>query len=462
MFEVLDVIIAPDEISAGDFWREQKFVQLPDVSAIRPKSYTTLVNSDSLKGKRIGVPRVYIGHDEAGSKHVETRQSVLELWARAKIDLESLGVTIVETDFPVVTNYETETFPGQRNNVPGVPDEWNNTERGVMVAYAWDDYLKQNNDSSISSLTHVDPGLINPAKPPDHPQVKYSEPANAVAYASIPDFIAARNKSDGTTTSILDIPGVGQALKALEATRKRDFENWLLKHNLDAVVFPANGDVGRADADINDDSARHAWTNGVKYSNGNRALRHLGIPTVTVTMGRMSDTGMPVGLTFAGAAYNDNELLKYAYAYEQKSQRREPPPLAPSLASDINSLGKTADLTRGGTSRPTVNVKSTSISAGSGESFLSAEIVRVRVAYNITASPDAGISNTTATVDGNDVLVHFDPVTGDWFVDTEVPKPSRPMWEDRVMDVKLAMEKIMVVLIVKTVQGVVSGIMTLL
>ena len=70
---------------------------------------------------------------------------------------------------------------------------------------------------------------------------------------------------------------------------------------LDAVVFPAVADVGPADADVNEESAVAAWRNGVWVANGNLAIRHLGIPTVTVPMGTMADIGMPVGLTFAGA-----------------------------------------------------------------------------------------------------------------------------------------------------------------
>ena len=78
---------------------------------------------------------------------------------------------------------------------------------------------------------------------------------------------------------------------------------------LDAVVFPAVADVGPADMDVNPASADLGWRNGVWVANGNLAIRHLGIPTVTVPMGTMADIGMPVGLTFAGRAYDDVALL---------------------------------------------------------------------------------------------------------------------------------------------------------
>ena len=65
---------------------------------------------------------------------------------------------------------------------------------------------------------------------------------------------------------------------------------------------------------------------GVFFSNGNYALRQLGIPSVTVAMGRMDDIGMPVGLTFAGSAYDDVALLRYGYAFEQGGPKLRPVP----------------------------------------------------------------------------------------------------------------------------------------
>jgi amidase len=102
---------------------------------------------------------------------------------------------------------------------------------------------------------------------------------------------------------------------------------------LDAVLFPTNADVGPADADINPVSADIAWSNGVWVANGNLAIRHLGVPTVTVPMGIMADIGMPVGLTFAGRAYDDSNLLRLASAFEATGSKRQVPPRTPPLAA---------------------------------------------------------------------------------------------------------------------------------
>lgn len=102
---------------------------------------------------------------------------------------------------------------------------------------------------------------------------------------------------------------------------------------LDAVLFPTVADVAPADADVNPVSADIAWSNGVWVANGNLAIRHLGVPTVTVPMGVMADIGMPVGLTFAGRAYDDSALLRFASAFEAIGSQRQIPPRTPPLSS---------------------------------------------------------------------------------------------------------------------------------
>ena len=109
----------------------------------------------------------------------------------------------------------------------------------------------------------------------------------------------------------------------------------LAMRDCDAVIhLAAVADVGPADMDVNPASADLGWRNGVWIANGNLAMRHLGIPSVTVPMGLMDDIGMPVGLTFCGRAYSDTALLQLAAAFEATAQRRAAPPRTPRLTSD--------------------------------------------------------------------------------------------------------------------------------
>jgi hypothetical protein len=158
---------------------------------------------------------------------------------------------------------------------------------------------------------------------------RYMEHKNFINYPGLVELCKQRNDK-----SIWEIDGLAEALPALEAQRKRDLEDWMDAEGIDVVVFPANGDVGKADLEYNDESAKHALQNGVKYSNGNRAIRHMGVPTVSVPMGLMATTSMPVNLTFAGKHGQDSELLKYACAFEAATKRRTRPPVTPQLPSD--------------------------------------------------------------------------------------------------------------------------------
>lgn len=330
MLAVLDVLSQPDLATQGDFWREQTIVTLPKV--VLPKDgLISLRDKGSLEGKTLAVPKMYIGGKDSSprAKHPFVSEEVERLWGRARTDLEALGAIVIETDFPLVTNYEDDST-GRHNNVTGAPADWNIKERSDIISYAWDDFLIQNKDRNYASFADVRPEFIFPL-PENFIPNQFAEIKNLIDYPALVRFIKEGRRHDKT---IFEIEGMAAVLKALEAQRKRDLEDWMDVNGFDAVVFPASGDVGRADLEENVESAQHALQNGVKYSNGNRAIRHLGVPTVSVTMGTMEVKKMPVNLTICGKAGSDADLLRYAYAYEQQSQRRTAPPLVPALPSD--------------------------------------------------------------------------------------------------------------------------------
>ena len=337
LLEVLDVIVADDTETRGDFWRVQPWISVPPASEVRPSSYRFLAGDGSaLKGKRFGVPRMYINQDpDAGTaaspgiggptgQRIETRPSVIALWEAARRDLESAGAEVVEVDFPVVSNYEGDRPGAPTIGTRGlVSPEYLKREIVVLSAWAWNDFLQANGDPKLNSLADVDGATIFPAP----------EGALPDRYAGFDDDIAEypafmREHGAGPMT---DIPQLEAGLRGLVETRRVDLHEWMDENGLDAVIFPAAADVGPADSDRNVASADLAWRNGVWVSNGNLVPRHLGIPTVTVPMGLLSDIGMPVGLTFAGRAYSDNDLLRLAAAFEATGSRRMPPPRTPAL-----------------------------------------------------------------------------------------------------------------------------------
>ncbi|MBN9630083.1 MAG: amidase [Actinobacteria bacterium] len=340
LLEVLDVIVADDTETRGDFWRAQPWVPIPRASQLRPASYPALASAaagTALAGKRIAVPRMYINRDEeAGTaehggiggptgRRIETRASVIDLWEAARRDLEAAGAEVVETDFPVVSNYE-----GDRPGAPTiatrglVSPEYLRREIIDLSAWAWDDFLAANGDPALDTLADVDGARIFPAPEGALPD-RYDGFDDDIA--EYPGWVRAH---PGTTLTA--IPELADGLRGLEETRRVDLEEWMDALGVDAVVFPASADVGPADMDVNPASADLGWRNGVWVANGNLVPRHLGIPTVTVPMGTMADIGMPVGLTFAGRAYDDTALLTLAAAFEATGRRRTEPPRTPRLA----------------------------------------------------------------------------------------------------------------------------------
>lgn len=339
LLEVLDVVVADDPDTRGDLWRLQPWVPIPKSSEVRPQSYAALAaNSEALKGKKFGIARMYINADpEAGTseapgiggptgQRINTRPSVIGLWEQARKALEDAGAEVLDVDFPLVSNCE-----GDR---PGAPTVFN---RGIvskeflhhelwdLTAWAFDDFLQANGDPKLNRLVDVDGPQIFPHDPGTLPN------REGDLAAGMDEYVRMAERGITPWDQISTVP---DGLRGLEKTRKIDLEDWMDRLGLDAVLFPTVADVGPANADVDPQSADIAWSNGVWVANGNLAIRHLGVPTVTVPMGVMPDIGMPVGLTFAGRAYDDSKLLHLASAFESTGSKRMIPPRTPPLAAD--------------------------------------------------------------------------------------------------------------------------------
>jgi amidase len=97
----------------------------------------------------------------------------------------------------------------------------------------------------------------------------------------------------------------------LKAAKERGLDAYMSQHKLDAVVFSGNS--------------------------GASIAAKPGYPSVLVPAGFIGGVegketpDFPLGLTFAGRAWSEAKLLRFAYAYEQASNARRPPPGLPAV-----------------------------------------------------------------------------------------------------------------------------------
>jgi len=97
----------------------------------------------------------------------------------------------------------------------------------------------------------------------------------------------------------------------LKAAKERGLDAYMTQHKLDAVIFSGNS--------------------------GAAIAAKPGYPSVLVPAGFIGGVegketpDFPLGLTFTGRAWSEAKLLRLAYAYEQASNARRPPPGLPAV-----------------------------------------------------------------------------------------------------------------------------------
>ena len=90
--------------------------------------------------------------------------------------------------------------------------------------------------------------------------------------------------------------------------------------HIDAIIYPSWSNPPRK---IGDKKSPHG-------NNSPVISPHTGQPSITVPMG-YTRTGLPAGLQFLARPFDDAQLFQYAYAYEQRTLHRKPPPLFPKI-----------------------------------------------------------------------------------------------------------------------------------
>ena len=88
------------------------------------------------------------------------------------------------------------------------------------------------------------------------------------------------------------------------------------ERQLDALIYPTWSNPPRLIGDLNTPGG----------DNNQVFAPSTGFPAITVPMGYTRNDTLPAGLQFFGRPWSEATLLRLAYAYEQATHHRKPPP----------------------------------------------------------------------------------------------------------------------------------------
>ncbi|AUI64041.1 amidase [Amycolatopsis sp. BJA-103] len=247
------------------------------VAGAVPADYRTMLDRDSLRGKRIGVWRK--GHEGIDRDVDRVFESTVQR-------LRALGATVVEgADVPDVIGMV------QPHLLPAVLTEFKHDLNGYLAATPGGhpknltDLIAYNKKNAAIELPGFDQDLLEMADETD-------------GNLNDPTYRAHRAAA------------TGQARDSIDAVVK--------KYRLDAIVtatdLPAPPIFGGG---------------GSPFVSSTRSTSAAGYPHITVP-GGFARTGLPIGISFLGTRMTDASLLGYAYAYEQATHARKAPHYLPT------------------------------------------------------------------------------------------------------------------------------------
>jgi amidase len=261
----------------------------------RPADFTSVLDKDGLRGARIGVPS-----DPADSGndvyYAPLPPRAAAIMARAIEAIADLGATIVRANMPTagwIGGPGTEIAILNRNRESR---SWLQPVRRPLVfiyelKHDLDQYLRDwAADTEIRSLADI---------------VAFNEASAERALRFGQDLFLAATATRG---DLSEPEYVSARRMDLRSARTLGLDAYLDGHRLDAVLFP--GAVGASIA------------------------AKAGYPSVQIPAGFIGGDETPeypFGFTFTGRAWSEAALLRFAYAFEQATRARRPPPGYPPL-----------------------------------------------------------------------------------------------------------------------------------
>lgn len=241
-----------------------------------PPDYSRFLDAAGLKGARIGVMRHFAGFHEG----------VDALFERALTVLRERGAVLVDpADIPNADKLDAD--------------------EQIVLAYEFKDGINR----YLATRQGGGPRTLE-----DLIALNEREAAREMPFFRQELFLDSQ-----ATAGLGDSKYLEAHLRSKRLAAREGLDAALAKDHLDALVAPTVGP---------------AWTtdllNGDHFVGGGVTTPPAvaGYPHVTVPMGAVH--GLPVGLSFVGAAWSEGRLVSYAYAYEQATHARAPPHFRPS------------------------------------------------------------------------------------------------------------------------------------
>jgi amidase len=244
------------------------------------RDFTSALQSDALRGVRVGVMRFAAGFHPA-------TDAVFE---RALASLKAAGATLVEID-----------------KRPGDAQIIGENEQTILMTELKADmnaYLATTDPSRVPSRTLADLIVFNKSH----------------ANREMPLFGQDEFETAQKTLGLSDPAYMKAVADAQRMTGAEGIDKLLTDNKVSVLVAPTLGPTWLIDPVLGD----HFAGGG---AGGPAAIA--GYPHLTVPMG-LAD-GLPVGLSFIGTAWSDRALLGYGYAFEQESHARRPPRYLPTI-----------------------------------------------------------------------------------------------------------------------------------
>jgi len=248
-----------------------------------PASYAEALTVDGLKGARIGVIRDPLdSRTDVASDDYKQVRAVID---RGVADLTRLGASVVDPlSIPEVASRSLRIYDA---NV-------------YETEAAMNAYLAQLPNAPAKTLAEI---LLSGKVAPARARVLANVLGHSTTEAGYLELLLLREQ---LRQSVL-----GEMANArLDAIVYATFDH-------SAPVIPA-------------DAATRTSIDSTGPGNNRRLSPALGFPAITVPAG-FTAAGSAVGLEFLGRPFTEATLLKLAFAYEQGTHHRKPPPLVPSL-----------------------------------------------------------------------------------------------------------------------------------